>query len=168
MNTFHEKAALRRAAENTCYFAMANCAGAGSSTTSAVVRPDRALLSYQSYGNEGLLIADIGLDAATGLLAGRCKRMQIFYGATPGILFAPVPHWAGHSNFQPNSSETEPVNLSIESVLWVAIQHTQVSRREQDSTRFVPACRRECSGARYAWQMKEFWRIDGFTVEGTI
>jgi len=72
-NTFHEKAMLCRAAENTCYFASVNYAGAGSPTTSAVVRPDGTLLSYQPYGREGLLIADIDLAMATGLLARRCK-----------------------------------------------------------------------------------------------
>src|SRR5206468_2302969 len=36
-NSFHEKAALCRAAENTCYFATVNVASAGSPTTSAVV-----------------------------------------------------------------------------------------------------------------------------------
>jgi predicted amidohydrolase len=73
LNTFHEKAALCRAAENTCYFAMANCASAASPSTSAIVRPDGTLLCYQPYGQEGLLIADVDLDAATGLLASRCK-----------------------------------------------------------------------------------------------
>ncbi len=72
-NTFHEKAGLCRAAENTCYFAMVNYASAGSPTTSAVVRPDGTVLSYQPYGKEGLLIADIDLAAATGLFAARCK-----------------------------------------------------------------------------------------------
>src|ERR1700730_13086507 len=71
-NSFHEKAALCRAAENTCYFATVNCASAGSQTTSAVVRPHGTLLSYQPYGKEGLLIADIDIAAATGLLAARC------------------------------------------------------------------------------------------------
>jgi predicted amidohydrolase len=74
-NSFHEKAALCRAAENTCYFATVNCASAGSPTTSAVVRPDGTLLSYQPYGKPGLLIADINLTAATGLLATRCKSV---------------------------------------------------------------------------------------------
>jgi predicted amidohydrolase len=72
-NTFHEKAALCRAAENTCYFATVNYASKGSPTTSAVVNPDGTLLSYQPYGKEGLLVTDIDLDAATGLLAKRCK-----------------------------------------------------------------------------------------------
>ncbi len=78
-NSFHEKAALCRAAENTCYFATVNCASAGSQTTSAVVRPDGTLLSYQPYGKEGLLIADTDLDSATGFLATRCKSVGQCY-----------------------------------------------------------------------------------------
>lgn len=74
-NTFHEKAALCRAAENTCYFATVNFAGDGSPTTSAVVKPDGTLLSYQPYGKDGLLIADIDLSTATGLLAARYKAL---------------------------------------------------------------------------------------------
>jgi predicted amidohydrolase len=73
VNSFHEKAALCRAAENTCYFATVNYASPGSPTTSAVVRPDGTLSCYQPYGEEGLLIADIDLDTATGLLAARCR-----------------------------------------------------------------------------------------------
>ncbi|HJY27151.1 MAG TPA: carbon-nitrogen hydrolase family protein [Pyrinomonadaceae bacterium] len=72
-NTFHEKAALCRAAENTCYFATVNYASAGSPTTSAVVQPDGTLLCYQPYGEEGLLLADIDLSKATGLLAARYR-----------------------------------------------------------------------------------------------
>jgi predicted amidohydrolase len=74
-NTFHEKAILCRAAENTCYFASVNCASVGSPTTSAVARPDGTLLCYQPYGEEGLLFADIDLAAATGLLAARCRTV---------------------------------------------------------------------------------------------
>jgi predicted amidohydrolase len=72
-NTFHEKAALCRAAENTCFFATVNYASDGSPTTSAVVRPDGTLQAYQPYGQEGVLVADIDLAAATGLLAARCR-----------------------------------------------------------------------------------------------
>ncbi len=75
-NSFHEKALLCRAAENTCYIATVNFASPGSPTTSAVVRPDGTLLSYQPYGQEGLLIADIDLDAATRLLAIRYKPVE--------------------------------------------------------------------------------------------
>jgi predicted amidohydrolase len=72
-NSFHEKAALCRAAENTCFFATVNCASAGSPTTSAIVRPDGSLLGYHPYGQPGLLVADLDLSEATGLLARRCK-----------------------------------------------------------------------------------------------
>jgi predicted amidohydrolase len=72
-NTFHEKAALCRAAENTCFFATVNCAGEGSPTTSAVARPDGTLMCYQPYGKQGVLTADLDLSEATGLLAKRFK-----------------------------------------------------------------------------------------------
>jgi predicted amidohydrolase len=72
--TFHEKAALCRAAENTIFFATVNCALAGSATTSAVVRPDGTLLAYQPYGEAGLLLADLDLAEATGRLAARLRR----------------------------------------------------------------------------------------------
>jgi predicted amidohydrolase len=78
LNSFHEKAALCRAAENTCFFATVNYASAGSPTTSAVIRPDGAVMCYQPYGEAGLLVADVDLSEATGLLASRCKA----YGST--------------------------------------------------------------------------------------
>ncbi len=74
-NSFHEKAVLCRAAENTCFFASVNYASVGSPTTSAVVRPDGTLLSYQPYGKRGLLIADLDITEATGLLAARWKSV---------------------------------------------------------------------------------------------
>ncbi|HEX6974372.1 MAG TPA: carbon-nitrogen hydrolase family protein [Vicinamibacterales bacterium] len=72
-NTFHEKAALCRAAENTCFFATVNYASDGSPTTSAVINPDGTVLAWQPYGVEGLLIADLDLRQATRLLAARSK-----------------------------------------------------------------------------------------------
>lgn len=72
-NTFHEKAVQCRAAENTCYFASVNCASEGSGTTSAIANPDGTLHSYQPYGQAGLLVADLDLSVATGLLATRCR-----------------------------------------------------------------------------------------------
>ena len=72
-NSFHEKALMCRAAENTCYVATVNCASEGSPTTSAVIGPDGHLLAYQPYGDEGLLVADIDLTQATGFLALRYK-----------------------------------------------------------------------------------------------
>jgi len=75
-NSFHEKAMLCRAAENTVYFASVNYASEGSPTTSAVVAPDGTLLAYQPYGREGLLVADIDTASATGLLASRYKAAE--------------------------------------------------------------------------------------------
>lgn len=72
-NTFHEKTFLCRAAENSVFFAATNCASPGSPTTSAVVRPDGSLLCYQSYGQAGLLVCDIHVAEATGLLARRLR-----------------------------------------------------------------------------------------------
>ena len=72
-NSFHEKAALCRAAENTCYFATVNYASPNSPTTSAVANPDGTLLTYQPYGKDGLLVADLDLARATRLLAMRYK-----------------------------------------------------------------------------------------------
>ena len=76
LNTFHEKAALCRAAENTCYFATVNYASHGSPTTSAVVRPDGTVQCWQPYGEAGLLLADLDLGQATGLLARRCTAQR--------------------------------------------------------------------------------------------
>lgn len=76
-NTFHEKAVLCRAAENTCYFASVNCAGEGSGITSAIARPDGTLECHQPYGDEGLLMADLNLSLATGFLASRCRTSPL-------------------------------------------------------------------------------------------
>jgi predicted amidohydrolase len=72
-NTFHEKAMLCRAAENTVYFASVNCAIDGAPSTSAVIRPDGTTLAWQPYGVADLLIADVDTSDATGLLAARCR-----------------------------------------------------------------------------------------------
>lgn len=72
-NTFHEKAVLCRAAENTCFFATVNYSSEGSPTTSAVAAPDGSLLAWQPYGVEGLLLVDLDLDLANGFLASRCR-----------------------------------------------------------------------------------------------
>jgi predicted amidohydrolase len=72
-NTFHEKALLCRAAENTCYVASVNYASASSPTTSAVARPDGTLLGYQPYNQEGLFLAELDLERATCALALRYR-----------------------------------------------------------------------------------------------
>jgi len=72
-NTFHEKAVLCRAAENTCFVAAVNYASDGSPTTSVVAAPDGTVLAWQPYGQSGLLVVDLPLADATGLLASRLR-----------------------------------------------------------------------------------------------
>jgi predicted amidohydrolase len=72
-NTFHEKAVLCRAAENTCFVASVNYATDGAPTTSVVARPDGTVLAWQPYDTEGLLVVDIETSEATGLLASRYR-----------------------------------------------------------------------------------------------
>lgn len=76
-NSFHEKAVLCRAAENSCWVASVNCASDGAPTASAIARPDGTLLCAQPYGEAGLLVADLELDAATRLLATRCRTSPL-------------------------------------------------------------------------------------------
>jgi len=76
-NSFHEKAILCRAAENTCFVAAVNYAGEGSPTTSAVARPDGTVMAWQPYGRSGLLVVDIDPSEATGLLASRLKPLAL-------------------------------------------------------------------------------------------
>jgi predicted amidohydrolase len=75
-NSFHEHAVRCRAAENTCYFASVNYACSGSPTSTALAGPDGELLRYMPYGEEGLLVAEVDLAAATGLLAARLKPIS--------------------------------------------------------------------------------------------
>jgi predicted amidohydrolase len=75
-NSFHEKAALCRAAENTCFFATVNYASDGSPTTSAVIHPGGTVLCYQPYGKSGLLVADVDLSEATCTLALRYRACE--------------------------------------------------------------------------------------------
>jgi predicted amidohydrolase len=72
-NTFHEKAALCRAAENTVYFATVNYAVPAGCTTSAVVAPDGTLLAHLPHGEAGLLVTDLEPSRATGRLASRFR-----------------------------------------------------------------------------------------------
>lgn len=74
-NTFHEKAVVCRAAENTCFVASVNYATEGSPTTSVVARPDGSVLAWQPYNTNGLLVVDVDTAEATGLLAQRYRPM---------------------------------------------------------------------------------------------
>lgn len=76
-NSFHEKAAICRAAENGIYFATVNYAIRGSYTTTAVLSPDGTVIAWLPYGESGLLIADIGLGRADRIFARRLRMKDL-------------------------------------------------------------------------------------------
>jgi predicted amidohydrolase len=68
---YYEKAMMCRALENTIYFASANYAFRYQESATTLVGPTGACLSHLPYGEAGVLVYDLDLDAATGLLASR-------------------------------------------------------------------------------------------------
>ncbi|MFD2597436.1 carbon-nitrogen hydrolase family protein [Sphingobacterium corticis] len=78
-NPYYEKAMLMRALENTIYFASVNYASKFTESASAVINPEGSLLAHQPYGVEGVLVVDIDLTKATGLLAKRFKPQLFVY-----------------------------------------------------------------------------------------
>ncbi|WP_417361352.1 carbon-nitrogen hydrolase family protein [Galbibacter sp.] len=77
-NPYYERAMMMRALENTIYFASVNYASKYPESTTAIIDPDGNCLEHQTYGQTGVLIVDINLESATGLLAKRFKP-QLFY-----------------------------------------------------------------------------------------
>jgi predicted amidohydrolase len=71
--SFHEGAMLARAAENTAYFASVNYAVPGAGTTSSIVAPNGVFIVQQLVGIEGVLVADVDTEQATGFLARRYR-----------------------------------------------------------------------------------------------
>jgi predicted amidohydrolase len=74
--TFHQSAVPCRAAENTCYFATVNYAFPGAPTHTAVAAPDGTVMASNPSGDPGLLLADLDLSPATGLLARRYRPIE--------------------------------------------------------------------------------------------
>jgi len=72
-NPYYEKAMIMRALENTIYFASVNYASKYQEAATTVIAPDGSCLAHQIYGESGVLIADIDLSKATGILAKRFK-----------------------------------------------------------------------------------------------
>jgi predicted amidohydrolase len=68
---YYEKAMLMRSVENTIYFASVNYAFAYPESATSVIGPEGELLAWFPYREEGLLVYDVGLAAATGLIASR-------------------------------------------------------------------------------------------------
>jgi predicted amidohydrolase len=74
--SFHQSAVACRAAENTCYFATVNYAFPGAPTYSSVAAPDGTVVASNPSGEPGLLLADLDLTQATGLLARRYRPIE--------------------------------------------------------------------------------------------
>jgi predicted amidohydrolase len=68
---YYEKAMMCRGLENTIYFASVNYAFRYQESATTLIDPSGACIAHLPYGEEGVLIADIDLGAATGLLASR-------------------------------------------------------------------------------------------------
>jgi predicted amidohydrolase len=68
---YYEKAMLMRSIENTVYFASVNYALAYQESATTLIAPNGVYQAHLPYGQEGLLIQELDLTAATGLLAQR-------------------------------------------------------------------------------------------------
>jgi predicted amidohydrolase len=68
---YYEKAMMMRGIENTIFFASVNYGLRFQESATCVVRPDGGCQAYLPYGEEGVLVAEIDLGEATGLIARR-------------------------------------------------------------------------------------------------
>jgi predicted amidohydrolase len=68
---YYEKAMTMRSIENTIYFASVNYAFAYQESATSLIAPEGELLAHLPYGEEALLIHDLDLTRATGLIAKR-------------------------------------------------------------------------------------------------
>jgi predicted amidohydrolase len=73
-NPYYETAEMMRAMENTIYMGSSNFASKYPGAASALVSPDGECLGHGEYGKEGVIVVDIDLSKATGLLAKRFKK----------------------------------------------------------------------------------------------
>jgi predicted amidohydrolase len=70
-NPYYEKAMMMRAMENTIYFASVNYATKFQESATSLIAPDGKCIVHQPYGEAGIIVADIQLEIATGMLAKR-------------------------------------------------------------------------------------------------
>jgi predicted amidohydrolase len=68
---YYEKAMMMRSMENTIYFASVNYALRFQESATCVIAPSGRCQAYLPYGQEGVLVQDINVEEATGLLATR-------------------------------------------------------------------------------------------------
>jgi predicted amidohydrolase len=62
---------MMRSRENTIYFASVNYAVPYAEAATALITPSGECQAYLPYGAEGVLVAEIDVEAATGLIASR-------------------------------------------------------------------------------------------------
>lgn len=72
-NPYYEKAMMMRAMENTIYVAGSNYAFRFPDSASSLIGPDGTCIAHETYGKAGVIVSDIDLTPATGLLAKRYK-----------------------------------------------------------------------------------------------
>jgi len=72
-NPYYEKAMMMRSIENAIYFASVNYATKYQESATSLIAPDGKCIVHQSYGNAGVIVADIDTAKATALLAKRYK-----------------------------------------------------------------------------------------------
>lgn len=68
---YYEKAMMCRGLENTIYFASVNYAFRYQDSATCLISPSGECLAHLPYGEEGVLVQPIDVNAATGLLASR-------------------------------------------------------------------------------------------------
>jgi predicted amidohydrolase len=70
-NPYYEKAMMMRSRENTIYFASVNYALRFQESATSLIAPSGECQAHLPYGQEGVLVQSLDLEAATGLLARR-------------------------------------------------------------------------------------------------
>jgi predicted amidohydrolase len=77
---YYEKAMMMRSIENAIYFASVNYAMRFQESATSVIAPSGQCQAYLPYGQEGVLVQDIKIEDASGLLAARYapERYQEF------------------------------------------------------------------------------------------
>lgn len=68
---YYEKAMVMRAIENTIYFASVNYAMRYQESATSLIGPEGECLAHVPYGQEQLLVRDLDLERASGLIARR-------------------------------------------------------------------------------------------------
>jgi predicted amidohydrolase len=70
-NPYYETAVMMRSRENTIYLASVNYALRFQESATSLIAPSGECRAYLPYGQEGVLVQDIDVEQATGLLARR-------------------------------------------------------------------------------------------------